>query len=209
MAGPNIVHTDLTGTSNGDISNGCKEKVVGGKKQDVVIIKLGGSSITDKTGFEALKTEGLAAAATLIKKCYDEGLGVIVVHGAGSFGHPQAKKYQINKGWSQEGDQEAFKQVRYGFAATRCSVLKLSSIILNELIAHGLPATSLSACGVWNTVKGEVTKSNTRAVVDLLALGFIAVMHGDGVLDAVKGCNVLSGDTIIRQLAQDVPDVSR
>ncbi len=45
--------------------------------------------------------------------------------GAGSFGHPQAKKYQINKGWAQlEGATEeekraAFENVRYGFAATR------------------------------------------------------------------------------------------
>eukprot|EP00624_Nannochloropsis_granulata_P007082 evm.model.NODE_6193_length_2685_cov_30.845438.1 len=52
MAGPNIILTDFPGTSNGDISNGCKGEAAGGKKQDVIIIKLGGSSITDKTGFE-------------------------------------------------------------------------------------------------------------------------------------------------------------
>ena len=58
MAGPNIILTDFPGTSNGDISNGCKGEAAGGKKQDVIIIKLGGSSITDKTGFEVGREEG-------------------------------------------------------------------------------------------------------------------------------------------------------
>ena len=32
-------------------------------------------------GYETLKQEGLSAAATLIGQCYQQGLGVIVVHG--------------------------------------------------------------------------------------------------------------------------------
>jgi hypothetical protein len=83
----------------------------------------------------------------VVAKCLEEGLKVIIVHGsyclgvalhtrnvvqgaldlptgAGSFGHPQAKKYQINGGWSQYNLQDAdsrkaFELVRYGFAATR------------------------------------------------------------------------------------------
>ena len=46
--------------------------------------------------------------------------------GAGSFGHPQAKKYKINGGWNAFGtaastpeEKAAFENVRYGFAATR------------------------------------------------------------------------------------------
>lgn len=101
------------------------------------------SPIHTTGGYEALKPEGLAAAAALIQRCHEQGLGVIVVHGAGSFGHPQAKKYQINKGWAQlpratEAEQRAaFETVRFGFAATRCSVLKLSNIILSELVGRG------------------------------------------------------------------------
>lgn len=38
--------------------------------------------------------------------------------GAGSFGHPQAKKYGINKGWkSLQGDDK--DTAVFGFAATR------------------------------------------------------------------------------------------
>lgn len=49
-----------------------------------------------------------------------------------------------------------------------------------------LPATSLSACGAWHTDGGKVTQSTTGVVAAMLGLGFIPVLHGDGVLDDVK-----------------------
>ena len=52
-------------------------------------------------------------------------------------------------------------------------------------------------------------QSNPGMVSSLLDLGFIPILHGDVVLDQTKGCNILSGDTIIRSLAKDVPGVQR
>jgi len=91
--------------------------------------------------------------------------------GAGSFGHPQAKKYQVNGGWSQcttdssDENTKAFENVRYGFAATRCSVLKLSHIIMEALISKGLPANTLPPCSTWDTDGGAVTKASVAIIL--------------------------------------------
>ena len=32
----------------------------------------------------------------------------------------------------------------------------------------------------------------------MLSVGFVPVLHGDCVLDSIRGCTILSGDTIIK-----------
>ena len=66
----------------------------------LVIVKLGGAAITDKSKEETLCTKGLAAAAAAIGVAHREnaaGSGAastrfVVVHGAGSFGHQAASR---------------------------------------------------------------------------------------------------------------------
>jgi len=154
--------------------------------------------------YETLNPKGLEAATNIAAACVEQCIKVIIVHGkkkattnhssaplmpshlsvfvddllgAGSFGHPQAKKYQVNQGWSQylsgniistsstggtttiaADKQQAFEKIRYGFAATRCSVLKLNSIIMESLISRGLAACPLHPFGHWTTFGGEVTQ---------------------------------------------------
>ena len=55
-----------------------------------VVVKIGGALITDKSGVEALLPEKLERIADDIGQLIGTGARVVVVHGAGSFGHPQA-----------------------------------------------------------------------------------------------------------------------
>ena len=61
-----------------------------------IILKIGGSAITDKTGELAAKTEIINRLAEEIKRADLDNL--IVVHGGGSFGHPNALKYGLKEG---------------------------------------------------------------------------------------------------------------
>ena len=63
-----------------------------------IILKIGGSAITDKTGELAAKTEIINRLAEEIKRADLDNL--IMVHGGGSFGHPTAAKYGIKR-WLQ------------------------------------------------------------------------------------------------------------
>ena len=81
-------------------------------------MKLGGSAITNKTVFETAKLPEVQSASLLIKACVEKGMKCIVVRGAGSFGHHQAKEFEVNKGWIHKGSEEKFR-VKKGFAKTR------------------------------------------------------------------------------------------
>jgi hypothetical protein len=63
----------------------CDSSPVITRKPSTLIIKLGGSAITEKSKFETLKGSALKAAAVDIQKAYASGFwgNVIVVHGAG------------------------------------------------------------------------------------------------------------------------------
>lgn len=80
------------------------------------VVKLGGAAITDKAHLETLNAEVLAAtAAQLARAAAEDGAaGMVVVHGAGSFGHHQAHQAQVHRGGIQQS-----AAVRQGFAETR------------------------------------------------------------------------------------------
>jgi isopentenyl phosphate kinase len=49
-----------------------------------------------------------------------------------------------------------------------------------------------------------VAHADVAAVASLLSSGLLPVLHGDAVLDSSLGCTILSGDTIIRHLAEQL-----
>ena len=54
---------------------------------DVVVIKFGGGLITNKSQMCTPELETIDNLVGVVKQCIDTGLSVIVVHGAGSYGH--------------------------------------------------------------------------------------------------------------------------
>ncbi|CAF1477600.1 unnamed protein product, partial [Didymodactylos carnosus] len=59
------------------------------------IIKIGGAAISDKTQFETLLPDNLKQICQLLKQNYKN---LILIHGAGSFGHHQAKENDLING---------------------------------------------------------------------------------------------------------------
>lgn len=53
----------------------------------LVVVKLGGAAVTDKRSTRVVCARGLADGARAIERATREGADVVVVHGAGSFGH--------------------------------------------------------------------------------------------------------------------------
>ena len=90
------------------------------------VIKIGGAAITDKQVQSSLQPQVLAATAAQLAAAADQhqGAGLVVVHGAGSFGHHQAAAAGVHRGGIQGSPA-----VRQGFAATR-SVVALCRRVL-------------------------------------------------------------------------------
>ena len=152
---------------------------------------------------ETIDDEVLDACVRIIAKQREKGNpNIVVVHGAGSFGHFSAKKYGVADGGILEGTgAAASERLRKGVAETRASVGKLNSIVTSRLVAAGVPAVSLPTFGHWFTYdrgrQRAVRESapGLRAVTCSIDSGFVPVLHGDVSLDKEQDCAVLSGDT--------------
>ena len=69
----------------------------------MIILKIGGSILTNKDSLESeVDSESLKRIALEIKSSLDKShKELIIVHGAGSFGHPPAKKYKIGEAFDE------------------------------------------------------------------------------------------------------------
>mmetsp|Transcript_70581 Transcript_70581/g.132074 ORF Transcript_70581/g.132074 Transcript_70581/m.132074 type:complete len:297 (+) Transcript_70581:32-922(+) len=188
------------------------EKVAGAS----VVVKIGGSACTHKSQFETLNEEGLNGAcsqlAALWKEGRQSGISVAVVHGAGSFGHQQARQYAISAGADDAGGGGASmmpESKQIGFAKTRLSVTTLNKHILTRLIDYGVPATTLSPFPCVATRKKSLMNAQlpppvVASIRGLLSRGLVPVVHGDAVLDEAQGCAILSGDVWMVELCREL-----
>lgn len=66
---------------------------------DIILVKLGGSVITDKDNLKAANIPKIEQLADEIHRSRRDDSRVLVVgHGAGSFGHPPASRYRTIEG---------------------------------------------------------------------------------------------------------------
>src|SRR4030043_1696486 len=154
-----------------------------------VILKLGGSAITDKTGELAAKTEIINRLAEEIKRADLDNL--IIVHGGGSFGHPTAQKYGIKDGYNQDPTQ------KLGFAETHHVMTVLNGLVMDSLIWHEIPAVSIAQSSCIVTENGKVKYFDETILKTMTKMTFTPVMYGDAVLDDKLGFKLLSGDQLV------------
>ena len=160
----------------------------------VQILKLGGSVITHKDKYFAPDTENIKRLAKEIAESKSKSL--IIVHGAGSFGHPVAKKYNISEGLKSP-------EQLVGFSETHQSMTRLNQIIVDTLLEAGVPAFGISASSMLVTENRRLVDIDTSIIKRCLETGLIPVMYGDAVLDTEQGFAILSGDQLIVRLALD------
>lgn len=143
---------------------------------EVVLVKIGGSSITRKAEHETVDREALDWFAASISQALTSeylapsdneecifvnvngkawnpktNLTFVIVHGAGSFGHFSAKEYGL-KGQSEEPLSNvtlSIDEKRFrmrGLAKTRISVQRLNRFVVQALQYYGVNAVGISPC---------------------------------------------------------------
>jgi len=155
------------------------------------IVKFGGSVITNKAKECCFKQEIVDDLAAQVKRA---GKEIILVHGAGSFGHILAKQYKLNKGFKQK------KQLQ-GFALTQAQVQRLNNLVLASLQNHGLAAVSIPPHAVVTLNNHRVSRLDYHMFDHYLRLGFLPVTFGDVALDRTLGFSICSGDLLVQMLA--------
>ena len=158
-----------------------------------IILKLGGSAITEKTEEATPKTQVINRLAEEIKRADLDNL--IVVHGGGSFGHPTAEKYGIKGGYTEDPTQ------KLGFAETHHMMTVLNGLVMDSMIWHEIPAVSVAPSSFVVTENGRIKFMDETVLKSMAKLTLTPVMYGDAVLDEKLGFTVLSGDQLVAYLA--------
>ncbi len=156
----------------------------------MILLKIGGSVITDKAREATIKEANMSLVAQQIADAKVSKL--ILVHGAGSFGHPQARKY-LSNGFSAQGIWK-----------THEAVCLLNTTFVNELQSRRVPALPIHPLDHVVVDRGEIVEFNLIALRLMLENGVVPVIHGDVVMDRSRRFNILSGDQLVRHLARSM-----
>lgn len=159
----------------------------------MIILKLGGSLITDKTKQFEVRSDVLKRLAEEIKAGVKGDL--IIVHGGGSFGHPVADKYQLQDGFKNKEQIE-------GLVLTRNAMGELSRSVINAFHEYKLPVVAIQPSANITCKKGRIEDIGAELIKRFFELGTIPVLFGDVVLDKDLGFCILSGDQITTFLAE-------
>lgn len=179
-----------------------------------VLVKLGGSLLTRKREVEKLRPKVLSRLAEEIASVARD-VPIVLLHGAGSFGHPGAKRFHLAD--SLKASRGKAERTR-GAAIVATEVRRLHLHLLRGLVAAGLSPWSLPATTLSMNREGRLTSFHAAPFGEALARGLLPVTFGDVVPDEAWGFSILSADTIAAALvgplrprrvvfASDVPGI--
>jgi isopentenyl phosphate kinase len=158
-----------------------------------IVLKLGGSVVTEKDAPETVDDAALSQAADDIAETDEE---LVVVHGGGSFGHHHAAEYGVST--------TAGTTNPAGVSAIHGAMKRLNDAVVTALTEKGVAAVPVHPFSAASRDADGTLDLPTNQVRTLLAEGFVPVLHGDVVAHRSEGATVLSGDELVVELAPAV-----
>lgn len=167
--------------------------------KEIILIKLGGSLITDKSRPLTSRPDIIRRLGLEIKSALSikKNLRIILSHGSGSFGHIPAKKYGTADGFKNQ-------RGRLGACITSDIAAKLNRIVIQELISTGLPVVFMPPSSIMIAENGKPLKIFIEPILLLLDKGIIPVLYGDVIWDEKKGSAIFSGETSLKIVAEEL-----
>lgn len=145
------------------------------------VLKIGGSVLTQKQSEKQLSQN----FSKILEKLEDHPEGVIV-HGAGSFGHPQADRHGLKTG------------SRTGVLEVHHAVKDLNRKVMEELTTLGLNAVPIHPSSI--SFRDPETQLHLDKIGKISDEGFLPVLHGDVIAHVGKGYTIISGDEIVAEI---------
>jgi isopentenyl phosphate kinase len=159
--------------------------------KELILIKLGGSVITDKSKPFTARLDVIRRLAEEIKKnFFGKNSDLIIGHGGGSFPHVPAAKYQTQKGIIN-------KNSVWGFCETADAAIQINRIIINEFLTVRMPVASfapLSFIYQSKTIFEHIKKA--------LEIRIVPVIYGDVIMSPKRGFEIYSGEKTLDLLAR-------
>jgi isopentenyl phosphate kinase len=163
----------------------------------VVLIKLGGSIITNKEIPMSVRHQVLKRLVTEISQARRENPHKLFVvgHGSGSFGHVPASQYDTLHGFK---DEESVM----GMAIVLDSAAQLNRIVIKEFLEAGIPAVSLAPSNCLVTRKRVAETYFTEVFEEYIKNGLLPVTFGDVLVDRDQGCTIWSTEEVLSFFAR-------
>ncbi len=167
--------------------------------KDLIVLKVGGSVITDKKSEKPKPNlANIRRIAKEISESYSSGkFGLVLIHGAGSYGHQIVKRTGIDKGITNE-------EQKIAFAETQRLQNDLNSIVTKELIKNDIPAIPCQPSAHAIMRSGRLVKFDLEATRGFLNSGLVPVLYGVPAFDTEQRCSILSGDQIAPYVATEL-----
>ena len=162
-------------------------------RKPIIVIKLGGSALTDKSRIYTPRISTIHRAASQIAVIAKK-FSVMLVHGAGSFGHISVEKYGLAHGFKSR------RQLK-GLARTKFKLLEWESMLDEILLRHKIPLMPFVTSSFVVAKKGRIVSADLEPLRGCLRLGCVPSAGGDVVTDLDDGFSIVSGDQLAAYVA--------
>lgn len=153
-------------------------------KNQTIILKLGGSVITKKTGskpqIKKAAVRQIAKELKLFTQRFPKAK-IILLHGAGSFGHPLVYKHKLL-------EKPLAGPQFLGFSETVCSMRYMANFLTEIFVSNKLPVLPVQT--------SATNLSSIRQLKQYLDAGFIPLLGGDMGLLKKNRAIVVSADKL-------------
>jgi isopentenyl phosphate kinase len=156
----------------------------------VKVLKIGGSILTDKSRRLIARSEEINRVAEEVAP-YAENL--ILIHGAGSFGHVQAEEYNLRKIFNPEG-----------LRMTHSSVVELNRMVVDALTRSGANPMPVHPFSCVTLRDGRIESFSLEPIEQMIEEGLLPVLHGDVAMDITRRAGIVSGDDLVPYIARSL-----
>lgn len=176
-------------------ARGAAGSAADGDGRPIVLVKLGGSLITDKER-QAVARDAvirrLAGEIAELRSGLDAAL--LIGHGSGSFGHAAAARHRLGRDAVIPGRAE-------GVSETQAAVASLHRRVADALREAGVPVCSYSPSSAAVASGGRLVELTVEPLAGALSLGLVPLLYGDVVVDRERGATILSTETLLEAAA--------
>ncbi|MBM3910486.1 MAG: gamma-glutamyl kinase [Thaumarchaeota archaeon] len=155
----------------------------------MILIKLGGSIITNKEKPHSARKSTIDKIAKILRKINEP---FVVVHGGGSFGHYWSVKYNMHTRPAMYN--------QHGVAVVKNSMVSLNKIILDSFLKNSLNPYCLPAADFMSGNMPIIKK--VKEIENIAKSNLVPVTFGDAMWYGKKKSYILSGDKIMTILAK-------
>lgn len=164
----------------------------------LLLIKLGGSIITDKSKkFVARQKDIKRLASEILEARKKSKANMIIGHGAGSFAHVPASRYQTKLGLIN-------KDSLYGMSVVEDSARELDGLVVKNFLKQKLPVFPFSPASFLISDAQVYVKSYLDALLQAIIIGQIPVVYGDVIIDKSQGCTIFSTEKVFAALVTEL-----